>query len=476
MLPVMYRPGRFLPLFLLSCLLLGQSTLTRGADLGATVDALLATVPNGGIAGVAMAELDARRWVIQRNADRPLSLASTTKLVTSAAALIGLGPDYRFRTRLIGLGVLGGDGALPGLGVIGGGSPCFDEHFAEQRDPDNVFRGFAADLKRQGVRRIAGDLVIDARLFNGPIRPATWPDDQANLQRWFSAPCAAFAWNDNCIEVRIVPGAVGKPCAIETRPRSPRIKVVNQTRSLASGAGKNAISRALDSNTVLVSGTCGRTTAWFPLAIAADPDLLIGDHLKALLADAGIPVSGQVRLGAVDPAAGPLLVDLQQPLVPAINVMNQHSHNFYSEQLLRLLGVAHSGDGSISAGCAAALTLLEGRFGTGMGPLALIDGCGLSYGNEASASYLVNLLDAMNRSDLGALYRASLKEKDAAGAHGLVKTGTHNESRALAGYLIGADKRTYAFAILLNRGSTASVTWGNSLREKLFEALAGALR
>jgi serine-type D-Ala-D-Ala carboxypeptidase/endopeptidase (penicillin-binding protein 4) len=472
MLPVMYRPGTFL----LTILLLGHVTLVRGADVGASVDALLATIPNGGIAGVAMAELDARRWVIQRNADRPLSLASTTKLVTSAAALLGLGADYRFRTRLVGLGALGGDGTLPGLGVIGGGSPCFDEHFAEDRDPDNVFRGFAAELKKQGVKRIAGDLVIDARLFNGPIRPATWPDDQSNLQRWFSAPAAAFAWNDNCIEVRIVPGAVGAPCTIETRPRSPRIKIVNQTRSLASGAGKNAISRALDSNTVVVSGTCGRTTTWFPLAIASDPDLLIGDHLKALLADAGIPISGQVRLGVVDPAAGPLLIDLQQPLAPAVQVMNQRSQNFYAEQLLRLLGVARSGDGSITAGCAAALAVLQERFGPNMGPLTLIDGCGLSYADEASAGYLVNLLDAMNRSEFGAVYRASLKEKEAPGAHGLVKTGTHNESRALAGYLIAADKRTYAFAILLNRGSTSSVTWGNTLREKLFDALAGSLR
>jgi serine-type D-Ala-D-Ala carboxypeptidase/endopeptidase (penicillin-binding protein 4) len=472
MLPTMYRavPAVFAVTFWCSAAFLSAADPSKG------VDALLATVPAGGVAGVAMAELNTRQWVIRRNPDQPLSLASTTKLITTAATIIGLGPDYRFRTRLVGLGALTSDGTLPGLGIIGGGSPCFDEHFAENRDADNVFRAFAAELKRQGVRRIAGDLVIDGRLFSGPIRPATWPNDQTNLQRWFSAPSSAFAWNDNCIEVRILPGAVGKPCTIDVRPRSPRIKIINQTRTIASGDGKNAISRALDSNTVVVSGTCGRATAWFPLAIDRDPELLHGDHLKAILETAGIPVSGLVRLDAVDPTSGPVLIDVQQPLMPAIDICNQRSHNFYAEQFMRLLGAAKAGEGSLAAGRIAAVQVLEGRFGVGMGPLTLVDGSGLSYGNEASVTYLVNLLDAMYRSEHSAIYRASLKDKDLPGVRGFVKTGTHNEARALAGYLIGAGGKTYGFAILLNRGTSANALWGNALREKLYEALAGAVR
>jgi D-alanyl-D-alanine carboxypeptidase/D-alanyl-D-alanine-endopeptidase (penicillin-binding protein 4) len=334
----------------------------------------------------------------------------------------------------------------------------------------------AAQLAAQGVRRIAGDVVIDGRLFSGPIRPPTWPADQANQQRWFSAPSSAFAWNDNCIEVRLLPGAVGKPCVVETRPRSPRIRVLNQTRTISNAAGKNAISRALDSNTVVVSGTCGRPTAWFPLAIASDPELLIGDHLVALLAEAGIAVDGTVRLGAVDPAAGPLLVDLHEPLLPAIALCNQRSHNFYAEQLLRLVGVARAGDGSITAGARAAVEVLEGRFGAGMGPLTLLDGSGLSYGNRASATYLVNLLDAMHRSELGADFLASLKDKHVGAVRGHVKTGTHNEARALAGYLVAPGGRTYAFAILLNRGESGGIAWADALREQLYQALVALAR
>ena len=41
------------------------------------------------------------------------------------------------------------------------------------------------------------------------------PQDQDNQQRWYSAPASAFAWNDNCIEVRVVPTRVGERASIE---------------------------------------------------------------------------------------------------------------------------------------------------------------------------------------------------------------------------------------------------------------------
>jgi D-alanyl-D-alanine carboxypeptidase/D-alanyl-D-alanine-endopeptidase (penicillin-binding protein 4) len=163
-------------------------------------------------------------------------------------------------------------------------------------------------------------------------------------------------------------------------------------------------------------------------------------------------------------------------LVPAIIICNQRSHNFYAEQFLRAIGAAKAGEGSIEAGHTAATQVLEGRFGAGMGPMELIDGSGLSYGNEASATYLVNLLDAMHRSEFGEIYRNSLKDRPAGNVKGQVKTGTHNEARALAGYLQGPSGKRYAFAILLNRAQSSSIAWADKLRESLYQALANLAR
>ena len=447
------------------------------AELKASIDEALAAVPAGGRIGIAIADLDDDRWLYRRNSAQALSLASTTKLVIAAAALHGLGTDYKFRTRLVGLGPLSVDGTLPGLGIIAGGSPCLDEHFADGRDPEAFLRGFVAELKRQGVLRIAGDLVIDDRLLSGPSRAPTWPQDVDNQQRWFCAPASAFAWNDNCIEVRLVPTVAGQPCEVQTRPRSSRIIITNQTRTDPKAAvNRHAIARELRSNTIIVSGPVARTTAWFPLAIRDDPALLHGDHLKGLLVAAGIAVSGEVRLGEVAAEGGPLLVDLQQPLVPAVTLMNQHSQNFYAEQLLRLIGVARSGDGSLVAGCPAVLAVLTEKLGAGAGDMQLLDGSGLSYDNRASAEYLVNLLDGMHHGPLAKIYADSLKERSSAGVRGLVKTGTHAQASCLAGYLAPTGGHRYGFAILLNRGDASSMAWGERLRWKLFDIMAAGVR
>jgi PBP4 family serine-type D-alanyl-D-alanine carboxypeptidase len=403
---------------------------------------------------VVLLDTSDHRILYHAGSEQPLSLASTTKLIVAAAALLQLGVDYQFSTRLVGLGAIQ-NGALPGLGVIGGGSPCLDEHFANGGDPEHFFSDWASQLRRQGVTSIAGDIVIDNRLFKGAIRPATYPADLENQQRWFSAPASAFAWNDNCIEVRMLPTSVGKPAQVETRPRSPRIPVINQSRS---GASTRPIyTRDLTSNTITASGTCAKTTAWFPLAMQVDPDLLNGDQLKASLVASGITVSGAVRLGNVDPASGPLLVDLRQDLVPAVTLMNQHSQNFYGEQLLRLVAVARGQDGSIEAGRQAVLSVL-------------------GYGNQASAATMAHLLDAVQTTPLREVFINSLKEHPSSGVRGRVKTGTLAIACCLVGYIDPPGRDRYAFAILLNKGEAPGFDWAPRVRDQLYEAMADGVR
>jgi D-alanyl-D-alanine carboxypeptidase/D-alanyl-D-alanine-endopeptidase (penicillin-binding protein 4) len=447
-----------------------------GSDLESRLDEVLIHVPAGAGVGVAVIDTADHHWLYRHAAaDQPLSLASTTKLVVATAALFQLGLDYQFSTRLVALGALK-QGVLPGLGVIGGGSPCLDEHFATGGDPEHFFNDWVAELRRRGVTRIDGDLVIDNRLFSGPIRPATYPQDADNQQKWFSAPASAFAFNDNCIEVRLLPTSLGKPALCETRPRSPRIPVVNQSRSGV--LARPIFSRDAQSNAITAAGTCGRTpSAWFPLAMHEDPDLLNGDQLKATLTDAGIPVSGSVRLGGVDPAAGELIADLRQDLVPAVTLMNQHSQNFYGEQLLRLVAVARGQDGSLEAGRSAVLAVLKERLGDGISDgITLLDGCGLSYGNQASATTMARLLDGVQGSPLREVLIASLKERPASGVRGRVKTGTLAIACCLVGYLEPPGKDRYAFAILLNKGEAASFDWAPHLRDVLYEAIAESLR
>ncbi len=438
--------------------------------MSARIEAALRPVPSAGIAAVMVYDVTGSKLLYERDAHRPLSIASLTKALVAAAALWELGSEVAFRTRVVALGPII-NGSVAGIGVIGGGSPCLDEHFS-RRDPDRFFTEWAAALRARGVERVDGDLVIDARLFSGPIRPTTYPQDADNLSRWYSAPASAFAWNDNCISVRVVPTRPGEACRIETRPRSPRIGVRNLTKTVSKKDDNGIrVTRAADDNAVTVSGTYSKTTAWFDLAIHADPDLLAGDHLKAVLADSGIAVRGTVRLGEVTPV-GDDLVDLRQPLVPALAIMNQRSQNFYGEQLLRLLGARRGHEGSVAAGSRALATILaENVAGAGAGA-AIIDGSGLSYGNRASAAFVVATLVAMHGSPHRAVFYESLKLEDDVKPPARVKTGTLAIASCLAGYIDRRDGNRWAFAILLNKGEASAFGWASGVRAATLKAIA----
>ncbi|MBA2482724.1 MAG: D-alanyl-D-alanine carboxypeptidase/D-alanyl-D-alanine-endopeptidase [Planctomycetes bacterium] len=456
---------RFVLAFVLAC-------VAGASEVAAKLDRALQAVPAGGRASVALLDLTTDTWVYQRQAEQPLSLASTTKLLTAAAAFAELGPAFRFSTRVVGIGPQHGD-SLSGLGIIGGGDPCLDGHFYDE-DPDLVFRQWADHCKRLGIARILGDIVIDNRLFAGPIRPETYPQDAENQQRWYSAPASAFAWNDNCIEVRMVPTVPGHPAEAQVRPHSRRIQVRNLTRTVAGKSDSRfSVTRDGDDNILTVSGTYTKPTAWFPLAIADEPDLLAADHLKHVLERAGIAVSGEVRIGAVEPNAGPLLIDLQHDLVPALTLMNQHSQNFYAEQVLRQIGAHRLRQGSIDAGCKAVLEVLAPALGRSAATVSLLDGSGLSYDNRASAEAMVTLLRAMHRSDWRDAFTSTLKSKDSGKSRGMVKTGTLAIACCLAGYVDLPSGHRLGFAILLNKGTARDFGWASKLRESLFKIMCG---
>ena len=434
----------------------------------ATLQTLLDSAPAGAGVGLALRRCADDAELIGVAATTPRRLASVTKLCISAAALLDLRPDYRFVTELVGLGPVV-DGHLPTLGIRGGGDPCLDEHFTD-KDPDRIFRDWAQALREQGINSI-GEVVVDASLFSGPIRPPTYPRDANNLQKWYSAPASAFAWNDNCIEARVLPQDPGQPCRIEIRPHSPRVTVDNNTESRADGGRRGIlISRAADANLLRISGAYSRATSWYPLAIHDSPNLLAADHLRFIFDQQGLPVASGSRLQALA-AETPLLHRHRSPLLPALAILNQRSQNFYGEQLLRLLGHRHSGTGSIAAGTQAVTAILRQRLELELGDLSLLDGSGLSYDNRASAREITRLLAAMQRHEHGHHFQASLKDLWHGHIRGKVKTGSLAIVRSLAGYIPGDDGHTYAFCILLERGEATSIGWATRLRDKLFRTL-----
>jgi D-alanyl-D-alanine carboxypeptidase/D-alanyl-D-alanine-endopeptidase (penicillin-binding protein 4) len=364
---------------------------------------------------------------------------------------------------------------VPGLLIEGGGDPCLDEHFTEQQ-PERVLADWVTRLQAAGIRRIDGPVLVDGSLFVGPQRPPTYPQDHRNLQQWYSAPASAFAWLDNCIEVQVRPATtIGQPAEVLIRPNSPRIQIVNKSRTVAKVAKPMLlVTRAHHANQLTVSGDYDRPTAWFPMAIDLDADLLHADHFCQLLRQAGLAVPERSERGLLsEQPQAQVLIDHSSALAPALTILNQRSLNLYGEQLLRLVAIARGLPGSVDQGCqAVADTLAE--VGFELAGLSLLDGSGLSYENRASARAVCELLRGMLAQAEGPLYRSTLKELQQDGVTLQVKTGTLAVARSLAGYF-DRNGRTYAFAILIERVEEKGV-WLSKAKTACDSILSALLR
>ncbi|REE97930.1 D-alanyl-D-alanine carboxypeptidase/D-alanyl-D-alanine-endopeptidase (penicillin-binding protein 4) [Thermomonospora umbrina] len=116
-------------------------------------------------------DAETRKTLFDRGADSPATPASTTKLVTSVAALSALGPDHRIATKV----VQGGEG---GVVLVGGGDPTLtarppvEDAYPRYASLEDLARQTAAALTRAGVREIRVD--YDASLYEGEREAAGW--------------------------------------------------------------------------------------------------------------------------------------------------------------------------------------------------------------------------------------------------------------------------------------------------------------
>ena len=119
--------------------------------------------------------------VYERNARRALLPASAEKLAVSFTALRVLGPRFRFRTEVVGVGTRSGQVWNGNLGLVGYGDPTLD-----RSDLDRLARKFAST----GIRRVAGRIVGDDTHFDARRDALGWKPSYVGYE---SRPLSALA-------------------------------------------------------------------------------------------------------------------------------------------------------------------------------------------------------------------------------------------------------------------------------------------
>lgn len=412
---------------------------------------------------ISVAELQSGQTIFDKNPDQPETIASITKMFTTAEALHFLGTDYKFKTTFWRRGEVR-DGILLGsLLVVGGGDPNISGRFYND-DFNAVFDKWASGLVQAGIRQVVGDLVLNTAFFDSQARHPEWPTGQE--AKWYQAPISALAFNDNVVLVSIRPGLrIGKPASVSIEPPTGVLHPVTSARTVSSrGAVRVAVARSAGSDAVTVSGTVPARNVWWstPIAVESAPEFF-GAALKTRLKSAGIQLSGSVVEKAIKPDASWMLVaQTESDLLPTLAVVNKHSQGFYAEQVFKTVAAEKTGEGSWASGVTVERQFLA-ALGLDPARYDLHDGSGLSAFNRVAAGDLVKFLGAMSRQPHASEWKATLaisgesegtlrhrfREADIRGRI-YAKTGTIQGVSTLAGYVTGESGKTYAFAILLN--------------------------
>jgi len=418
--------------------------------------------------------------------DDPMVPASTAKLITAAAALKTLGPDWRFSTTLAGDRGPGGDGVLAGnLYVIGGGDPSLVV--------EKLWK-LVYDLKLAGVTRVSGDVIFDDSYMDAEHTIHGW-DKAHDVKRGptYFAPVGALSLNFNAAAIVVGPGeAPGEPAraALET----PAQKVVTLENKATTGRAGSRASLVLDRKvsgdrvTFVISGSIPTgSEAGTYYKTVSDPTSYFTAVFAEMMKLHGITVGGHYLEGEAPEDAKTLIQLKSPPLATILLEMNKSSSNFYAEQVFKAMGAeVRGGQGTAASGASVVDDYLEGLgipADAHISGLNVVNGSGLSTDWQVRPSHLTAVLVDMARDqEVGAEFVASLA---IGGRDGTLrkrykdedydlrvrgKTGSLAGVSCLSGYVDGGDGRRYAFALLANAlpGSSAEA---KAAQDRLVETL-----
>jgi D-alanyl-D-alanine carboxypeptidase/D-alanyl-D-alanine-endopeptidase (penicillin-binding protein 4) len=352
--------------------------------------------------------------------DTPFIPASTMKLVTSAGALLELGPRHRFTTSLLAdpSAVRTGKVLRGALYLRGSGDPVLSTRSygsAWLRGRATPLTPLGTGMRAAGIRLVRGSIVADEGLFDRKRLGPGWP----SYYSLYVSPLSAVATNQDY-----------------------------------AGSGR--------------------------ASYVSSPTVAAAQRVRATLRGAGVQHVGRLRSGATPRGARVVASTTSPPLPVILRAMNLDSDNFIAETLTKDVGAYGAGRGTTRAGTARTRALLEDRGILRAGD-TLADGSGLSRANRLSAGSLVRLVAA---ADADPSWGGPLIRSMAQGGQGTLirrftsgvatkrvraKTGYLDGVSTMAGWVVSRRGQRYAFALLMN---SSDIAGARATQDKVVTLLA----
>lgn len=400
----------------------------------------------------------ARKPLLAVNASRPRNPASVAKLVTTLAALDLLGPAYTWKTEAYLDGALSG-GRLDGDLVFKGyGDPLLT--------PEKFWQ-FLRQLRGRGLEQIGGDLVID-NSFIAPVEIDRAAFDGKPTRAYNALP-HALSLNFQATQVTLLPDQEQGRIRAFTYPPLDNLRIVDSAE--------------------LIEGPCRRGARWPSISIArqgalptlefkgrfsaqcnertftrllVEPQEQIAGTFRVLWSELGGQLAGKVRDGRLPASARKFHQLESQPLGAIVRGMNKFSNNLMSRLVFLTLGSERLKE---PATLDKARRVIDQWLAERRVPpqgLFIDNGAGLSRETRISAEllgqllrdayfdpYMPEFMSSMSIIGVDGTLRKRLKKTPLVG-RGHIKTGSLDEVKALAGYLLDQRGRRWVVVFIIN--------------------------
>lgn len=440
--------------------------------------------------GIQIVDPERGQILYSHNAHRKFVPASNMKILSTAAALVLLGPGYRYETEVWGIGTL-----EPGPGVLHGdlvlratGDPTFSERFYPSAEA--ALDSLAQGLWAAGVRRVTGSLIVDVSAWDSTTVPGTWM--VANLPGTSAATGGAFSIAEGELTLEVTAGSrPGEPARVRWWPGTDDdfFTATFATAHPDSTARARRTDFFPETKRLRMEGRIPAGSVDTIRVAQREPVPVASTALMRALERRGIQVLEGLRISwdAGDPVGpGPCVTGHPRPDRPAtapfvpdcpgalrlarltsptlaeiLKAILEPSQNWMTEQLVKTLGSELGEEGSWSEGFRIQEEFFVQEVGVDSLDIAYRDGSGLSAYNLVTPRALIRILDYMRRSPHAGLYRNAMASPGEDGStlrtrlleldnRVFAKTGTITHVNSLSGYLVTDGGKELIFSILTN--------------------------
>lgn len=399
------------------------------------------------------------------NAGKLFMPASNMKIVTGAASLVLLGPDYSYRTDFSASGRVV-NGTLQGaLIVTGRGDPTISDHM--RGAAMSPLYDVADSLKAHGITAIGGGIRAGEDVFPDTTIGFGWSWD--DLGEDYGAGVDALYFNEG-FGTAIARGRPGmRADSIEIHPARtyPRIRLASVSKTDSADTTALHLGFDLTRSQFIAQGRLKSPVDTLVYVFPSQRDAYLA-ALREALTTRGIAVTGEYggfsptgKSSGRDDRGNPIFTTHSPPLREILPALEKPSQNQIAELLYKTLGLEKTGIGSADSGRAVIERQLA-SWGAQPDGYLIRDGSGLSRYDYLSPETIVRVLEKVRAdSAFHVFYDAlpiagvdgSLEHRmrgTAAAGKVHAKTGSIANARSLSGYATTADNHMLIFSLLAN--------------------------